>query len=553
MLITAKVSLTTIKVTVDENRLSASSYLGGTGDDESVRGAVIEPDGKIVLAANIGNKTFSGITPALLNGATSATHGAIIRLSADGQTVLSVTKIANEVSDISNDGSGNLYVACGPDGLIKLNSTATTLIWKKTVSGKFANRVDAGTSGNVAALFSTEQDIDEAKQGGGEIRVYASSGSQTGSYSTGNQFSNDICIDEVSQTVIAIGYKNIITNDGDGDGDYFPVDVPWYKGFTYTGTLKYQGYDWASSMSDPRWLNKAENNMADSRGARCDIGQDGKLYMLFEADGGNHIFRYLPFDNIATAPIVGGDNYAEFFDTDTEPKIFMGRYNAADGAYLLGQQITNRLPNGSGNTVRTKNGAITADAFGRVYIGASTAFGMPINLEYLPGAYTGGSALFMLSADFRERDMVTRYNTEGFSHALAVKDNKVVIGGSTAKDDQFIYQAVQGSRSGAADGWFTVANYDGLSGFNENAVHPRLMFDASFVATLQSRKNVEPFKSMYNYMVTHLDSHDIVNKASFSERGESTIKAQMAGFLYLVTGDDSYAQIARAMNRNPSR
>ena len=68
------------KITVDQNRLSASSYLGGSGSDEAVRGSVIEPDGKIVLAANIGNKTFTGITPLLLNGATATTTGAIVRL-----------------------------------------------------------------------------------------------------------------------------------------------------------------------------------------------------------------------------------------------------------------------------------------------------------------------------------------------------------------------------------------------------------------------------------------------------------------------------------------
>ena len=341
-----------ITVTVDENRLQASSYLGGSGDGDAVRGAVIQADGKIVLAANIGNKTFSGATTTNLNGATSSTSGAIVRLSADGQTVLSVTRLAAEVSDISTDNSGNLYVACVGDGLIKLNSTATLLSWKKTVSGKFAQRVDAGPSGRTAALFTTAHDIDEAKQGGGEVRVYTSTGSQTGSYSASGQYTNDICIDEASQTVIVLGYKNVTTNDG--DDNHFPVDIPWYKGYSYTGTLKYKGYDWAADDQDPRWHNRADNNMADSRGARCDIGEDGKLYMVFETDGGNHPFRYLPFDNLAPASIVGGDNYSEFFNTDTEPKIFVARYEPADGNYVLGQQITNRLSNGAGNTIRTR-------------------------------------------------------------------------------------------------------------------------------------------------------------------------------------------------------
>ena len=113
-----------------------------------------------------------------------------------------------------------------------------------------------------------------------------------------------------------------------------------------------------------RWLNKYDNNMADSRGARCDIGEDGKLYMVFETDGGNHLFRYLPFDHALTAKIVGGDNHFTFANTGTEPKIFVGRYEVATGDYINWvSNIPTGLANGDENTTRTNNGAVAADRF----------------------------------------------------------------------------------------------------------------------------------------------------------------------------------------------
>ena len=72
--------------------VSTSSYLGDSGNGDAVRGVRILSDGKIVLAANLGSAAPGG-TVTLLNGANAATPGAIVRLSADGKTVLSVTRV----------------------------------------------------------------------------------------------------------------------------------------------------------------------------------------------------------------------------------------------------------------------------------------------------------------------------------------------------------------------------------------------------------------------------------------------------------------------------
>jgi len=112
--------------------VTASSYIGGSGADDSVRGCAIQSDGTVVLAANIGDAAPGGLTPILLSSATSSSPGAVVRLSPDGRTVLSVTRLADLVLDLAVDENDNVYVALWSEGVIKLNSTATSVIWSKS-------------------------------------------------------------------------------------------------------------------------------------------------------------------------------------------------------------------------------------------------------------------------------------------------------------------------------------------------------------------------------------------------------------------------------------
>lgn len=111
--------------------ITASSYIGGSGDNDSMRGCAIQSDGTIVLAANIGDADPSGVTPILFNGATNSSAGAIVRLSYDGTSVLSVTRLADVVLDLTVDDSDNIYVALWKREMAKLNPSATSIIWSK--------------------------------------------------------------------------------------------------------------------------------------------------------------------------------------------------------------------------------------------------------------------------------------------------------------------------------------------------------------------------------------------------------------------------------------
>ncbi|MGC9454685.1 MAG: hypothetical protein ACP5HU_07455, partial [Phycisphaerae bacterium] len=296
--------------------VTASSYIGGSGDTDVVRGSAILSDGTVVLAANIGDATPGGLSPILLRGANSSTPGAIVRLSADGTTVLSVTRFADYVTDLSIDDNDNLYVGCGPEGLVQLNSTASNVVWETTFT-KNVYRVDSGPTGYLAVMTRDGTDYDIAKMDNVTIEVLDPSKNTLSSFGGPTHYTRDVCIDEASQTVISVGWRNFHTWEGTTT---YPVDCSAYHGRAYDGTLKYNGYNWDSDSGSDRWINRPENNMADTRATRCEIGEDGMLYMAFEADGGNHIFRYDPFDIMVPVDISQPDKYHQFWQSGTEPK-----------------------------------------------------------------------------------------------------------------------------------------------------------------------------------------------------------------------------------------
>ncbi len=203
--------------------------------------------------------------------------------------------------------------------------------------------------------------------------------------------------------------------------------------------------------------------MADTRGYRVSVGGDGRLYAAFECAGGNHIFRYDPFDVSTRVTIVGGDRYHEFFDTRSEHKTFLAIYDADTGAYRMGQQLTGRLSSGAGNTVRVRSGEITADESGRVYLAGTAASGLP--LTFTPpdtGDYSGGAYLVVLSPDLADRLYVTRIDPGGAGHQVAARSiagtTRIALVGETSDDGAETYSsmAFQSASGGGVDGFVTV-------------------------------------------------------------------------------------------------
>ncbi len=448
--------------------ITAASWLGGPLDSDRVRGARIQRDGTIVVAANVGPARPGGVVPILLNGTNDQSGGVIVRLSADGSTVLSVSRVAAQIEDLALDADDNIVAALWTQGLVKLDPSASQVLW--TAPGR-VGRVDAADDGTVVALVTAANDPEADAPGAGTLMVYAPDGAPLGSFA-GRHNTLDVCLDGPSATVITIGWRQA-TADGN------PVQIAYLRGTRFTGQDRWTGYDWSTDNASPRFINRPENNMADTRGYRCDVGADGKLYAAFEAAGGNHIFRYNPADITQRVSLAGGDQWHSFANTRSEHKTFFARYEPGSGQFLGGQQFLTRLSDGRGNTARVRNAAITADAAGRVYLGGSSAWGLPLPphprfvaqpgsavfnpLEANASAYLGGTWFMVMSADFRTRLYVTRLATDGNVDALDARvlgdgTANVVFGGRTrAVTETFTLDPIQVTPAGGQEGWFAVA------------------------------------------------------------------------------------------------
>lgn len=425
-------SLKTV-VTSDTNRFAVSSIFGSIGQDE-IRGIIFQKNGTIVLAGNMGNISHLSPTTKFLNGATADSLGVIISLSSDGKKILSMTRLCTKIADISKDGDGNLYVAACKSGVFKLNATADTIRWQKTFA-KTVHRIDAGISGKNVCMTANETNIDDGTLTGTENYLYDEDGTLIYQYSGVSQYGADVAIDEASQTVIRVGFKNFNTYDKRGGTQVLPVYVPVLRGNAYDGTSKYVGYDWISDTTSNRWINASNNNMADARLNRCVIGQDGKLYLAGQVYGGNHLFRYSPYDIMQPAILVGGDNYFTLSNTGTETHVYVGRYDPATGIKDRGQTFTARLPNTKGNSVFIENGSIDADSTGRIYLTGTSAWGLPLTTDYIPGEYTGGAYLLVLSPSMAVREMCVRL-TFGYGKAIGIYNSKRWMFGGYSEDTE---------------------------------------------------------------------------------------------------------------------
>lgn len=413
---------------ITENNFTTCSLLGGATD--SVCGARIQSNGSIVLAANVS----AGPMAASARGATAG-KGMVVRLTPVGTRLLSARRVADEVRDLALDAQDNIYVACGREGAIKLDPTAGKELWKQPAES-ICVRVDATADGTCALLnYSTD---DDSTPGAGRVLVLDANGHPLGSFN-GRHNTIDVAVDGRSKTVVTIGWRQANAFDGQRKQ---PVQISHLTGRSYEGTAKYHLYDWSVTPEAPDFLNQPSNNMADTRGYRCAMGADGKLYTAFECAGGNHIFRFEPrLVNGAWVEAQGkkaqGDKYHAFYNSRAEHKTFVAQFDPATGEYLRGQEFTGRLSSGRANAVRVKNGTIAAGAEGCLFVGGTAASGLPVS--FTPpgtGDYTGGGFLLGLNPALDTRLFCLRLQPGAVTHAVDVRQvngkTVVVCGGSTS-------------------------------------------------------------------------------------------------------------------------
>jgi hypothetical protein len=420
-----------------------SSYLGGSGDDDAVVGLRIAADGTIVMAANLASDFDPQVKPEKAGG-DPGRRGAVLRLSGDGRRILSLQRIADEVKDLALDGKDNVYVAAGKMGAIRLWPQADRVLWTKDL-GNSCDRIDAAADGHAVALV-----------GGKQVVILDPAGKQLTALA-GKAFTTDACIDGASKTVVYTGFRNARAYDGKRNE---PVQIAYVKAVGYDGREKWTDYDWSTDQASERFVNRSTNNMADTRAYRCTVGRDGKLYVAFESAGGNHIFRWLPTDIMAKAPVVGGGPYHEFWGGGgAVHRTVFGRFDIATGKADLLQQCTGRDDKNRCTNVRMKQGALAADEGGRAFLAGWAGASLPIDLDPIPGQPRGGPFLLGMAPDLRGRLVCTRMHGQGSVHALDVSRVggrvMVVYGGSGAEEGMFVQDAVQKTARGK-DGFLVI-------------------------------------------------------------------------------------------------
>ena len=135
------------------------------------------------------------------------------------------------------------------------------------------------------------------------------------------------------------------------------------------------------------------------------------------------------------------------------------KHNPADFSYIQAQQMTNRLPPplSKGNTIFARYSGLAADSSGRVYISGESAYGLPITLDYKPGEYTGGAYIYVLSSDFRTREICTRLASSGKGRALAVRSrNNWGFAGNTDQSTMYLQKPLQRTSGGFNDGFLVL-------------------------------------------------------------------------------------------------
>ena len=425
--------------------LRASSFLGADGD--SVRGARIQSDGTIVLGANLGGAAVG--RTAIANRAADGAKGCVLRISGDGQKLLSAVRVAPEINDLALDDKDGIYLAAGAGGAVKLDASAQKVLWRRDLPAS-CTRVDAARDGHCAAVAA-----------GKGVALFDPAGRELAA-GIARTNTSDVCIDSASRTIVTVGFRNARAYDGKRNE---PVQISYALGVGYDGRQKWADYDWSTDRASDRFINKPTNNMADTRGYRCAIGRDGMLYCVFESAGGNHIFRYSPVNIMQPVKLVGGDQHHQFHNSGAEHKSVLIKLDPGTGRFVQGQQFCPRTERGRAGNARVKDGDICADDDSRLYLAGYADPVLPLSLDPCPADQPrGGAFLLALSADFARRLLCTRMqgcDRQGQTSARCADARKVggrlrvVYAGSGATGGMHTLLPLQKDAAGS-DGFFVV-------------------------------------------------------------------------------------------------
>jgi hypothetical protein len=405
-----------------------SSYFGGAGDDR-LTGAAVASDGTIIVA---GTMPAAKLTPSeRVPAGKGSGDGILLRLTADGERVLSVRRFVGTISDLDADAEDNVYVT-GGFGSVKLSLATGEQFWASTVGGEGA-RIAAGPGGGAVVLS------------GGAVTVLDPQGKSLRSWDVGASHVNDIACDVRHGLVFVTGFHN---RRGTPPGQKnYPVQVAFVYAYDSQGKKVWTAYDWEGQEVADVHL------MADTRGYRLAMGADGKLYVAGESAGGNTMWSRRSHDLGTELPLAKGDKYQVPYNTRANHITFVGRLDPKTGETEAGTMLVARLSDGRGNTIRPR--ALAADAGGRVHVGGASASYPPVSPDAFGGSFEGGGAFYCIF-DRNFRRLYAAKLCSGSTAAIALGKKAVVVVGDGKENLTTVKPFQAKAAGGESDGWVVV-------------------------------------------------------------------------------------------------
>ncbi|MBO9320082.1 MAG: hypothetical protein J7460_13800 [Chloroflexus sp.] len=376
---------------------TVAGYLGSEQNDTLVA-IGITSTGNLIIAGNV--PVLTGVPETILPNGGS---GALVQIAANGRTISRVIRLTNTLSHAAL-ASDDSVVACGPDGVIVVESDLTTIRWTATPGSVV--RCAIARDGWVAALLGSSR----------TLLVYRPDGSMPLAISVPGTAVHDIAIDATSGLVFATGYTQAASD----------LKVAFLRAYRLNdGELAWQRYGFSASVV------KGASLAADSEGRRLAIGADGMLYIAGFTDGGNSIFTRDPADinrTLSASELIKFDTYNNPFNLSGAKSLaWYGRFDPATGTLLRGQWLLTRLSDGKGNSISIRGLAASAD--GTLLIVGDTACclqsrnGMQLFDQALGNYESGEPFVLVVKSDFSQRLLWTALAapaaTAGSSPAVA--------------------------------------------------------------------------------------------------------------------------------------
>ncbi len=163
----------------------------------------------------------------------------------------------------------------------------------------------------------------------------------------------DILLDDISGRVFVVWYDEKIVNNTS-------LQVAFLQAFDYNGSSKYELFGFEAQT--------LTQNMAATRLYKLALWADEKVYILWETNGANTIFRYNWKTISGNQSITSIDLFTQLSQINNADIAYFARINPEDGNIERSSFSLSRLQNGDANSYKVKDGNVIADKSGNIVI-----------------------------------------------------------------------------------------------------------------------------------------------------------------------------------------